>query len=582
MRYGCSECGAGWHTSSANTNPLMCPECGGGETFVDTLGVSVLASQHVDALSLSFSGAAITASAPSRTLAGPIVRYNAVGRTSRGPLRVAPGALRFPEDLSRVKLTKEHDRATVRGHLVAVEHTSDGIRASLKVSDGPEGDAALTEAADRTRDAFSYDCIDATITGDTITDGLVIAIGQVGIPAYDDARIDTIAASNNTGENMTDAQRARLAELRALATRTAEQEAEMATLVALEAANPPVQAAQPPVVPAAPAAPVAPAAAAPTGTEQVAASMPAVPGSTLTGTTQVNDRKGTPLQQFVADVTAAFAPGNTTKVADITAALADITNSANSVIEQPAWSGELWSGLLYEPQWTDLFNSGDLTSWEGVGWRFTKKLAIADYAGDKAEIPTDTITTEASGYEAARMAVGVDVDRKFFDFPNAGFVQSLFEQVRESWAMQLDAKIRAYTLANAVAAEGVVSEPTLLKAAAAAIRALKRRRVGKASFIYVNDDDLFTLLDVAEKDVSAFLELFDVDPKNFRSSQDVPAGTVLAGVRPAATVRTLPGSPIRVDAQNLANGGVDEAFFGYWAIEEHHTAGIAKVTFAPA
>jgi hypothetical protein len=308
---------------------------------------------------------------------------------------------------------------------------------------------------------------------------------------------------------------------------------------------------------------------------------------------RTTERPGEALAGFYRSFAAALAPGNANRHGAITAALQDITHTAHtSVIEPPAWSGELWSGLLYESEWADLFATGNLDHWEGTGWRFTSKLEISDYAGDKAEIPSDNVTTESSGYEAARMAVGVDIDRKFFDFPNAGFVQSLFEQVRESWTIKLDAKIRAYTLANAetakvVEAAGPLSaaidpQTSLIKAAAVVNRALKRRRVGKASWLYVNDDDLFTLLDVTNFDLSAFLDLFGIDPKMFRSSQDVPSGTVVGGVRQAATVRTLPGSPIRVEAQNLTRAGIDEAFFGYWAIEEHHTRGIASAAFDPA
>jgi hypothetical protein len=56
----------------------------------------------------------------------------------------------------------------------------------------------------------------------------------------------------------------------------------------------------------------------------------------------------------------------------------------------------------------------------------------------------------------------------------------------------------------------------------------------------------------------------------------------VAGVKQAATLRTLGGdSPIRVSAQHLANGGIDEAFFTYWAIEEHSDLGIQKATVAP-
>jgi hypothetical protein len=125
------------------------------------------------------------------------------------------------------------------------------------------------------------------------------------------------------------------------------------------------------------------------------------------------------------------------------------------------------------------------------------------------------------------------------------------------------------------------AQDSLLKAVAVAVRSLKRRRVGNATWVFVNDDDYFTLFSITQLDVPAFLKLLGVEPENIRSSEDIPEGTVLAGVRQAATVRTLPGSPIRVEAQNLTQGGIDEAFFGYWAIEEHHKEGIAKATFTP-
>jgi hypothetical protein len=193
-----------------------------------------------------FTAGAITASTLTRTIAGPVVRYGVPGRTSVGRLRVRPGALRFPADLARVKLTREHVRAESRGHLTAVTDDGQEVRAALRVSDGPEGDAALREAADRTRDGLSFDVIDAQIEGDEITDALVIAIGQVGIPAYDDSRIDTIAASNDAagtapahteGNTMNEEQRRRLAELRALTTRTTEQQTELDQLAQLESGS---------------------------------------------------------------------------------------------------------------------------------------------------------------------------------------------------------------------------------------------------------------------------------------------------------------------------------------------------------
>lgn len=534
----------------------------------------------------------VTASTTTRTITGTVVRFGSLGRTSAGRLRVRPGALRFPEDVTRVKLTREHNRDESRGHMTALDVSGERIRASFRVSDGELGDAALREANDRTRDGLSFDVVDAEIVAGWIEDAQVIAVGQVGIPAYDDGRVESVAASHSSrttqGEAMTPAQRARLAELRALTTRTAEQETELSMLATLEAANPepaPDPAPQPATDPArAPPAPASdPAPAAPAASESgtpVAASVPAVPGGVPTPNRAPTQVAGNALNQMIRDVTAALRRRDGSQLHAVTAALSDITHTEHTgTIEQPAWVGELWSGLQYEPEFSPLLSAGTLTHWEGTGWRFTSKLEIKDYLGDKAEIPTADVTTEPDSYEAARMAVGVDVDRKFFDFPNEAFVESLFQQVRESWAIKLDVKARTWLTTNAVAVAGLAAQPTLLKAAARAVLALKRRRVGRATFVVVNDEDFFTLFDYAEKDVPVFLELYGIDPKNFVSSPDVAEGTVLAGVRQTASLLTLPGSPIRVEAQNLTHGGIDEAFFGYWAVQRHHKQGIASTTF---
>lgn len=534
---------------------------------------------------------AISVDTARRTLTGTLYRYGEVGQTSAGPLGVSPSMTPPPVGLP---VTLEHDRQVVRASVAMVDNTEERCRIAVRVLDGELGDAALAEALNRTRAAFSLDIEDADVLDGLIISGRWEAVGQVEHPAFNSARIDQIAASFNPGAPMNEQQRARLAELAGMNNRSSEEEIEFSELAGLavnEATAPAAEETSEKEPAPESSTPVA------ASTPVRAAARPAVPNGAPAPreATRTQSRAGA-FAGFVDQFTRAMRPGNPTRLADVTAALADITHSAHtSTIEAPAWSGELWSGLVYEPQWSGLFNTGPLTNWEGNGWRFTSKLEIQDYAGDKAEIPTDNVTTEPSGYTAARMAVGVDIDRKFFDFPSGGFVESLFEQVRESWEIKLDAKVRAYAIANAVAARTderlpfdattnplIGAQNTLLKAVAVAVRSLKRRRVGQATWVKVNDDDYFTLFSITNMDVPAFLALLGVQPENIQSDPDVPAGTVLAGVRSAATVRTLPGSPIRVEAQNLTRAGIDEAFFGYWAIEEHHTSGIAKATFTPA
>lgn len=586
-----------------------------------------------------------------RQIAGTLFRYGEPGLTSAGQLRVRPGAIQVPTDLAAVPFVREHEMDTERGHLAVVDDNEERMYVVLQVADGPEGDAALAEAGgpERVRAGLSYYVEDIEVVGDEIVSARLVHIGQVGEPAYNSARIDQIAASrtpgasrtNTQGETMTPEQRARLAELIANQNLTDEERGELDQLTTLAVAE--ATASDDPPADDAPPADAPPA--------QAAASLPAVPAGQPRPQARATVReRGTALQRVVRDVTTALQGqrSGTSALPGITAALTDVISTDHTAnVEPVAWSGELWSGLEYDPVFSDLLLADSLTNWEGKGWRFVNTPEMADYAGDKTAVPSGTVTTEDSTYTAARMAVGVDIDRKFYDFPNEGFVQGLFERVRESWEIKLDAKVRAFILAQgasvtrsvavsttnadatvtapagsitaddvgatitgtgipaattilsvtnattfelsanatatgAITASVEVQAPTVMKGAGRIAQALKNTRVGRDPWIVMNDEDMFSLLDVTQDSLPAFLDLWGIKPENFRSSPDVTRGDIFGGVKSAAKLRTLPGSPIRVSAQHLANGGVDEAFFGYWAIEEHHPNGIVKVSYVPA
>lgn len=509
-----------------------------------------------------------------RTISGTVFRYGEEGRTSAGSLRVvAQDAIRVPADVTTVPLVREHEEHVVRGHLIAVDNTPERMYVTAQVVDGPLGDEALAEAVTRTRGGFSFGLLNGVVADGVITSADLAHMGQVQNPAFNSARIDRIAASNHNQENtmnLTPEQVARLAELRAQSTLTQEEAAELAQLAALESG-----------VEAAEEAP-APEATPPAAGAQVTASVPAVPAGV--GQRRIHASAAAPqagaFDAFISRIMARAAAGNASPGQVITAALADVTSTAHTGnIEQPAWSGELWSGVQYEPEFTPMLNSGTLTSYEGKGWRWGVKPEMQDYAGDKAAVPTNVPTTEQSSYEAARMACGHDLDRKFFDFPNESFLRSFFEAGRESWAVKLDGKVEAYITTEGLAnASGVAPVAgNTLASIGKLLRYVKRQRLGKASFVILNDADYDNLLDYTNDSLPAYLKMFGVDPNMFTSSALVPVDKVIAGVKQAATVRTLPGSPIRVDAQNIANGGVDSGLFGYWAIEEHHKTGIVSL-----
>ena len=79
--------------------------------------------------------------------------------------------------------------------------------------------------------------------------------------------------------------------------------------------------------------------------------------------------------------------------------------------------------------------------------------------------------------------------------------------------------------------------------------------------------------------LSAALGLRDGQLDGFRivPSSLVTDGHVLVVSRGAADVYTLPGSPIRAEALNIANGGIDIGFFGYGGFQIKNAAGIVDV-----
>lgn len=545
---------------------------------------------------LRIAAAGVVASQERRTLSGTVVTYGELGQTSIGPLRTAAGALRWGEgthvngDLSRMKLTREHDRSEVRGHALRLEDDAARLYATFRVADGPIGDEALADAGDptdpskpRIRDSFSFDVIGATVEDGWLIDGELLAVGQVGIPAYANSRIDSVAANRKAVGTMTDDQRARLADLRARQTLTQEEASELATLAALEEAEAGDE--TPPADDAAPApAPTAgmtfnvtiPAVAA---SQPPAAPVPLVPGGVQRPpVTTAPGGKGA-LDRMVREVCAALRIGGGGAQA-ISAALTDVTQSgAGANIDNPAWSGELWSGVPHERVFVPLLAHGDLTNFEGAGWRFVTKPAMAPYAGNKAAIPSGAVTTEPATWTASRQAVGHDLDRKFYDFPNEDFLRGYVTAVAQSWSINSDALVEAYIIANATVS--TLTADSLFGAVGKAIRAVKRAKMGRATFVMVSDGDLETLLEVTQNNAPAYLDLFHIQPENFVSSEELADGTVIAGNKLGHEFKELPGSPIRASAQHIANGGIDEGFFAYYAFQEHAADAIQSVTWAP-
>jgi hypothetical protein len=278
---------------------------------------------------------------------------------------------------------------------------------------------------------------------------------------------------------------------------------------------------------------------------------------------------------------------------ELRAALADITNTGLDLLQNPSVLGEkLWEGAASTARpFVDMMDYAPLTAWKGTGWEWVNRPVVAAYAGDKTQVPTNNVSVRAVDWEADRVAGGWDIDRKFRDFADTEFWTEFYaaqvDSYREVTNAQAATAIISYALditvdANVPAAfAGVnVAQADVLRAAALGSAILKGTpRVNQGpDYVIMNTADWLGLLDITNLDIPAFLGLLGVSPGGFDHHPEVPAGEVILGVKKAAKFRELGGgSPIRVEALDVARGGIDSAVFGYTARYQVRPGGIIRV-----
>lgn len=537
-------------------------------------------------LTLAVAAPAVTASSAERTLRGYAATWQVLGNTSIGPVKLAAGALTWPTDLRAVKLVDEHRTPPVAiGYCTAAAADDTGAPAAFHIGRTPDGDRALLEAAEGVRDSFSVELADLVFSStdpDLITSARVTAVALVTTPAFAGSVVTELAAAEQTpqtpatptstttpkGNRMNDEQRARLTELRAKQTLTQEEAAELSQLAGLE------ESAAPEIPEPDPAAPAAPAAA--------QASHAAIPAGIPTGRPATVQAR--PLTELFA-AQARVLSGQSRP--DLEAALSNITNTANIWTSPDAYAGELWSGLRYVRRFVPLMSTGKLTNYKVTGWRWVTKPEVADYAGDKAAVPSNSPVTESVEVMAARLAGAHDFDRKFVDFGDTAFIASYYDAMNESYAVKSDLKARAATIAAGAANISATVASSLLGALLTAAVELGTYEddnfaAGDPDYYLVNSTDWMGLLDLTNQNAPAFLKEMGIDFSKIRVTSAQPAGTITAGVKAAQTFYELGETPIRVETINLANGGVDGGVFGYWASLKHHAKGVVRVTFVEA
>ncbi|MFB4348474.1 head maturation protease, ClpP-related [Microbacterium sp. CR_7] len=371
----------------------------------------------------------------------------------------------------------------------------------------------------------------------------------------------------------------------ALAAGQITQEQHDAALAALNVVAPATDAA-----PAAPAA-LAPAIAAPG--EPVAAEYANGPQGAPAPVARVLERPQSLMQvaRSVADQIHNDAPTHVW-VAEINNALAPVLESddVGGGFTAPDRIGEVWQARPEgRPHIDSLGGSKALTATKIEGWKWVEPTPEPEpYAGNLTEIPSEEWETAPVSETPGRWAKGNKIDRIHKDLGSADLIASLFAILGRNYDGVSDRAVAADLIAGATSITGGAT--TLVGAISKAYLQLKR--IGAAPSKFWMAEDVFTAfaeLKVADlpawiANATGFVKLdgntslagvFDVDV-DFQ----LAAGGFLAYDRRAATVYESP--QIKLEAQDIAHGGIDIGFFAYGGTLINDARAVVKTTITPA
>lgn len=548
-----------------------------------------------------------TDDAGTRTLSGTIVEFEAPS-TTQGVV-IHAGALRAREPLDRVKLLLDHDTRQPVGYMT--ELGADGASATFTVPAGDAGDLALEQARNGLRDGLSVGFAAREYAYDDaynlhVYDAELYEVSLVAVPDFAGARIAASAALNQEGPRM---DRAQLDA--ALAAGTIDQDTYDAQVAQLEQ-QPGAALEQRPVEPAQLAAQLAaldvgqlqqllqgalavqqqrPAGAVPA---EVAAGPRQIGLSAAPGYTRP---RGISLRAAAERVAAAAnnLQAGPNAAMNVRLALADITQAhdlGHGFIGRDDWLGELWTASSYSRPYIEAIgNVQPLTTVKGRGWRWVTKPAPAEYAGDKAEVPTNTPQTEDDEWTAFRAAGGWDIDRIYVDLADADYIAAFWAAATDEYKEVSDNLVRDRLLAAATLKTGTVTSGGVLAVLKQVIRDGRAVKGGRINRLFLGDG-LFEELEDLEVGTNGSLPLWlqsaqvGVDIETATASAGslvisndsrLASGGVAGFDSRAVVLREV--QPFQVKALDVAHAGIDLGFYSYLRLEPHDPRLLIRRTY---
>lgn len=547
----------------------------------------------------------------SRTITGVATIYGLRADASTGPVTIDAGALEWADDVSRVKLLIDHDQRQPVGFMTAADDGPDKLVTSFYVPESEAGDEALRQAADGRRDGLSVGlwADDVSFENDgsvRVRHAVMREVTLCAIPAYDDARVSDVAAS--TGRNL---------------------HMKCSTCGFPHAAGAPCVVA--PQLVAASGQPInsqpAPSSYAeqPAEDEQTPAAGQQTPAAGRQTQTPAGGQR-TPAQRteaaagqlvaasgYVAAGGQAGAPNPPRRIvtlrqaaelvsravqsgqgaAAVRAALADVTPASlpNGTQEDPflrdSFLGELWTASRVARPFIDVLGTPrDITGLKVYGWKWEVRPEVGTYAGNKAEIPTNSPKIVPAEAAVERIAGGWDVDRIYVDLGDASMIEALWSAAVEDYRLKSEAAVVAKLLA---AATDVATPATSLPAALVSIGQTAAGIGANVGAIGVGAGLWGQFAGLTRDDVPWWMG--NADTLNIGTTEGSVGGlrffvdptlgaTQYLAMDPRAATFHEKNPPVRVNAVDLAHGGIDLGLFGYLGLIVNDARAIIKGTVA--
>jgi len=486
-----------------------------------------------------------------------LLPFGEEGHTNVGKITASKGTLTLP-DAATLVANMEHDSTKPVAKFISLTESDDGLRASLRILNTTSGNDLLIEASEGVRTGISVEIDDPIIRAGALIGGALSGAGFVTNPAFKSAQLVAADAGDipaDAAQSVIDALTKALKDL-------------------TEAVVPTDPTTDPVVDPNA-------------ATAEKETNMIPVTASAPQGLQAAN------VPEIASDLSAnaiftMLATANATGNRKMLAALADIVPANVVEMTQPQFVGELWSGKAFQRKIVPLFNHADLSSLTVQGWRWVTKPTVAAYAGNKTAVPSNIVDTEPVPLTASRIAGAHDIDRKFRDFNDTGFWEAYYRAMTESYAKVSDTAVlgNVITAAGAAVAGAVVPAGVskgMAQIVDGAIRVLGATDTAPTfalvalnlyrDILLTRSDDTLTYLNAALGLEDGTINSFRVQP-----SAALAANQVLVGTKDSVTVHELGGdAPIRIEAENIALGGIDAGVFGYYAVNIHDASGLALV-----